>query len=167
MGRVVGVCASSEVVPIGLGYFHAVVLGCLSDVREGKFSIVIANAFNLVETRQGVLNVFRVGQRFLALFRKSEDGFGQIIPLAACQIAMFGVRFPRRFHVDSLRGHGLQAGDPIGPGKTTALQSSLSGARGQGPGARGQVASGQGELFSGLRVARTLEARRSGCAFAR
>lgn len=75
---------------------YAVIVRRFFDVGEGERAFFIRDAHDLIEPSDGVAHVLRVGQRLLALLRKSEDAVGQIA--LRRKIAVLFMRFPSGFH---------------------------------------------------------------------
>jgi hypothetical protein len=57
----------SQLLPARFRHLDAVMPGSRFDIREGEFSVAIGSVANLVEAREGVSHVPRVGERFLTL----------------------------------------------------------------------------------------------------
>ena len=86
----------AEILPRSLGHLDPVVARRALDVREGELAVGILDADDLIEARDRVADMTRVGQRLFALFRKREDAIGQIaLPR---QPSVPFVRFPSRSH---------------------------------------------------------------------
>src|SRR5579859_7160038 len=94
----------AEIAPTALGDLDAVVLGGFSDVGEGELPVRFRDVLDLVEARQGVADVRRVGQRFFALLGKGVHAIGQRFTVGGTQLAMLAVWFPRRLvcHADKV-----------------------------------------------------------------
>src|ERR1700684_1328896 len=76
--------------------------GRLLDVGEGQGPIVVGDIFDLIEPRNGVTNMLRVGHRLFALARKCKDRVG---PAAfGRQLPVLLMRLPGRLHRDLLLG---------------------------------------------------------------
>jgi hypothetical protein len=71
-------------------------LGCLLDVGERQFAILVRNTGRLIETRNGVSDVARVGHRLFTLFGEGEDAVRQVATFG--QLSVLFVGFPGRFH---------------------------------------------------------------------
>jgi hypothetical protein len=65
-----GAWIAAKLLPILLRHFDAVMLGRLLDIGEGKLPILVRHANRLVETRDRVPDVARIGEGLFALLRK-------------------------------------------------------------------------------------------------
>src|ERR1700679_869303 len=74
--------------------------GRLLDIGEGQGPIVVGHVRDLVESRDGVANVLRVGHRLLALARKREHRVGQVA--FGCKFPMLLMGLPGRLHRELL-----------------------------------------------------------------
>src|SRR5580698_1333345 len=77
-----------------------IMFGRLLDVGEGQGSILVGDVFDLIESRDGVANVLRVGHRLFALARKREHSVGQVA--FGCQFPILLMRLPGRLHRELL-----------------------------------------------------------------
>jgi hypothetical protein len=53
-----------------------------------------ASVLDLVEARQRVLHVARIGERLLALLREGKSAVRQIVAILFGEVAVLGVRLP-------------------------------------------------------------------------
>src|SRR5579863_7694119 len=90
----------AKLVPVLLAKLDSVVLRGLLDVGERELAIGVRRVGHLVEARDGVTHVPRIGHRFLTLFRKGVDAGGQIA--AHGQPAVLFVGLPSCSHEDFL-----------------------------------------------------------------
>src|SRR5689334_16475775 len=91
-----GARRAAELVPVRLREVDAVMLGRLLDVGEGELAVLVRHADGLVEARNRVAHMARVGQGLLALLGKGEHALGQVAPLG--EIAMLLMGFPGGMH---------------------------------------------------------------------
>src|SRR4029077_9905163 len=63
---------------------------------EGELPVRFRDVLDLVEARQRIADVRRVGQRFFALLGKGVHAVGQRLTVRGIQFAMLGAWFPRR-----------------------------------------------------------------------
>src|SRR6185369_10899709 len=87
---------AAELLPVLLGHVHAVMLRRLLDVGEGELAVLVGHPNRLIEAGDRVSDVARVGQRFLALFRKGEHAVRQVAALGETSVLLVG--FPGGFH---------------------------------------------------------------------
>src|SRR5262249_39979115 len=118
--RVAGVRLLAEVPPARLGDLDVVVLRRPLDVRPGLVAIRVADVLHLVEAGERVADVARVGERLLALLGERERRVGQVVALAARELAVRCVGLPGG------RGHAVTSGRwrsagplPASPGRET------------------------------------------------
>src|SRR5262249_46948905 len=87
---------TAEFLPVFLRHIDAVIFGRLLDIGEGELAILVRDAASLIETRNRVSDMARVGQRLFALLRKGKHAVGKIASLS--EILMLLVRFPGSFY---------------------------------------------------------------------
>ncbi len=76
--------------------FDAVVFGGFTNVRECDVAFGSGYTFNLIEPRNRIANVLRIGERLFTLFWERVDAIRKIA--LTRQDSGFVVRFPCRFH---------------------------------------------------------------------
>jgi hypothetical protein len=62
--------------------------GSFEDICKGQVSLAIGYFFDLIETSQGIPDVFGIRQGFFAMFWKCIHTFGQFFPILSFQFAM-------------------------------------------------------------------------------
>ena len=88
----------TELVPAFLLHLDMKLRRCFFDVGESAVALLIGNAFDLVETRQRVLHMRGIRQRFFAFVRERVGAFRQFFAFLGAEFAVFRVwRFPSRF----------------------------------------------------------------------
>src|SRR6516165_7547524 len=83
---------NAELVPVGFGEIHAVVLRGLLDIREGELPIGVGYVDDLIESRHSVADVLGISQGFLPLVRIGKDTVRQVA--ARRELPVLFVRFP-------------------------------------------------------------------------
>ena len=91
-----GAWVAAKFLPVFLRHIDTVMFGRLLDIGEGELAVLVRDADSLIETRNGVPNVARVGQRLFALLWKGENAVGKIAPLS--EFPMLLVWFPGCTH---------------------------------------------------------------------
>src|SRR6266567_4395065 len=84
----------AQVLPAALFDVDAVVLGRLLDVGKGELALRIRDVLDLVEARQRVAYVRRVGQRLFTLLGEGVHVVWQRLAIGGIQLTMFRARFP-------------------------------------------------------------------------
>src|SRR5262249_37328496 len=87
---------AAEFLPVFFCHVDAVIFGRLLNIGEGELAILVRDADSLIETRNRVPDMARVGQRLFALLRKGKHAVGKIASLS--EIPMLLVRFPGCMH---------------------------------------------------------------------
>ena len=82
---------AAEFLPVFFCHVDAVIFGRLLNIGEGELAILVRDADSLIETRNRVPDMARVGQRLFALLRKGKHAVGKIASLS--EIPMLLVRF--------------------------------------------------------------------------
>src|SRR5579871_4253841 len=85
-----------ELMPVLLAELDVVVARGLLDVGEGQLAIVVRDASRLVEARDGVAHVARVGQRLLTVLGERKDAVRQVAALGERSVLL--MRLPGGLH---------------------------------------------------------------------
>jgi hypothetical protein len=86
---------NAQVVPRGFRQVDVVVVCSFLDVRERQSTVGIGDVDDLIEPRERVTHMLRVGQWLFTLLPKRVDAVGQVA--LRRQPSVFLVRFPGRF----------------------------------------------------------------------